>query len=639
MLKSLKNKLIISFAAITSLSFIVIIGNELYNNRKNNIDKIVSELNQAHIHHLNTVNLFRDFMFIDAQKNEYYETKKSINLQAQDSLLKQTKLSVQSILSSSDINVLEINEELIHVNNLIDSFQNITSQISNLIVLKGFKDYGNTGMMREHAHNIENVKSFPLEYILMLRRNEKDYIIREESKYSDSFIKNHAKYMLFISNSSSLGAETKSYLTEEMEKYIFHFRQLVFYTQKIGDKSNSGLFKKLNQTTSAIQTKFNQINSKAEQSKKNFFSRLRLYYLILLLIIITLSLVAGYILAVKITKPISLLSESMNDFVKSNFTKKKMHTIETTTLEIEKLVSNYKALKNEIIDKIENFKEKVEERTNEINSQNKMLKRQKNEAELINKNIITGLTYAKYIQGSLLPSIEFFTELFPESFILHQAKDIVSGDFYWAKRFINIEGEDLSVVAVADATGHGVSGALMSMLGITFLNDITPRTNIQHASEVLTNLRKAITDTLNQKENKNRINNGIDIGLFVINNRTLRLEFAGANRFVWVIRGEEVFELKGDNLPIGGYETEKFYNDFELQLKKGDNIYLFTDGYADQFGGVDNRKFMKSQLKSLLIENCNQKPEKQKQVLEETLEQWKGKIEQTDDILIIGIKI
>jgi serine phosphatase RsbU (regulator of sigma subunit) len=344
-------------------------------------------------------------------------------------------------------------------------------------------------------------------------------------------------------------------------------------------------------------------------------------------------------LAVAITKPISGLSNGMTKFVGSQFSDNEDFPVKTTTLEIAELVQNYSILKREIVDLIENFKQKVEERTREIEIQSELLRTQKEETEQINKNIITGLTYAKHIQHSLMPSPTYIKELFPESFIYFKPKDIVSGDFYWAKKFTTVDGQELHVVAVADATGHGVSGALMSMLGITFLNDITPRNEIKHASEVLSTLRDSILQALNNKENGNQSNNGIDIGLFVINTQTLQLEFSGANRYIWIIRNKELVELKGDKLPIGGQTYDKFYNDYTYDLKKGDSVYLFTDGYADQFGEKSGRKFMKNKLSSLMTDISSLSTEEQYHMIEENHLKWKGNVDQTDDILVVGINI
>ncbi len=639
MFKSLKTKLILSFIGITSINMIVIIGNEIYKNKKESIDVVIQELNNAQLQHLNDIKSFDDFLFLDAQKNEFYVSRKSIYLQKHDSLFKQTKMTINKIVTSSQIKRLDIYTQLTDLSVKLDTFNSITLKIAKYIELRGFKDFGNTGKMREHAHNLEKINEFPLAYILTLRRNEKDFMIREEIKYAELFMENHKKYINYVVNAQNISPQTKKTIFYEMEQYKKSFEKLIHYTNIIGDKTNTGLYGNLTRTTHSLQNDFTQLISNTEHSKKHFYAQIRLYYIILLVAIIISGLIISYIIANAITKPIAGLSTGMNHFIKSGFQKQNDLKLKTTTAEISKLIESYSILKSGIIDLIVNFKQKVEERTQEIETQNQLLKKQKEETEQINKNIYTGLTYAKYIQSSLLPDITYFKELFPESFIYHRPKDIVSGDFYWAKRFLNIEGEDLSVLAVADATGHGVSGALMSMLGITFLDDITPRTNIKHAGEVITLLRDTITGVLNNKENSNQSNNGIDIGLFVLNNKTLQLEFSGANRFIWILRENEIIELKGDKLPIGGHVSEKIYNDYNFNLKKGDNIYLFTDGYTDQFGGDENRKFMKNRFKDLLIEVGKLPAESQKNIIGEIHTKWKGNTDQTDDILVIGIKI
>jgi serine phosphatase RsbU (regulator of sigma subunit) len=646
MFKSLRARLIASFISISMIGVLIVFINQMYNARKNNIDFILSEINNAQIIHLNDQKSFRDFLYIDTRKSDYYMTRKSDYLNLHDSLFKKTKVKIEHLLLSNDLKTLELENELKLLNTALDTFHLLTGEITKYIILKGFKDFGNTGEMRVHAHNLEEVNEFPKEYLLMMRRHEKDFIIRGEKKYADRFIEKFRKYRNYISNSAVINSKTKAYILDELDAYKANFDKLLMYTNIIGDQTHTGLYGKLDSITNHLQSSFAEIKRKSEESKEAFFARIRLYYIIILSVIIIGSIFLGVFIADKITKPITVLSSRMNKFVKSNFSDIDNFSYKTKTPEIKKLINNYFILKEEIVGLIQNLQEKVAERTKEIDrqnlqilEQNEVLKKQKEEVENINQNIYAGLTYAKYIQNALLPSHEYFKEHFPESFIYHKAKDIVSGDFYWINRFINVEGEDLSVFALADSTGHGVSGALMSMLGITFLDDITPRKDIRHASEVLITLRDALNSALQRNSSVNKTNNGMDLGLFVLNNKTMKLQFAGANRFMWIIREDDIIELKGDSLPLGGYNGNKTYSDYEIDLKDGDNLYLFTDGYTDQFGGDGEQKFLKKQFKQLLLEIANKPMDKQKELIDSIFKKWKKGHDQTDDILVVGIKV
>lgn len=643
MFKALKTRLILSFIVISFIGLIIVFLNENYDSRKTKINLVTAQLNKTQITHLNDQKTFRDFLYIDTRNSNFHLTKKSKFLNKHDSLFKESTLLINQLLKEKESKTLKIDKQLKSLKNSLDTFDVLTKEIVKYYLLKGFKDYGNTGEMRIHAHNLEHIDDFPKEYILMLRRHEKDFIIRGEKKYSDLYFEKYKRYKKFV---EQLKSPNKEKILTELDAYKNSFEKLIMYNNIIGDKNNTGLYKKLNLITQTLQDEFINTVKSADKIKQDIFFTNRIIYIIILILLITSGIIAGSVIAKKITQPISTLSAKINLFVKSDFDKIENFKYKTTIPEIKKLIKNYFILKKKIIDLIHNFKIKVAERTAEIEeqkeqilAQNKLLAKQKKEVEEINQNIFAGLNYAKYIQNAMLPDFNYIKTHFPDSFILNKAKEIVSGDFYWMNRFINVESEDLSVFVVADATGHGVSGALMSMLGITFLDDITPRNDIKHASEVLMVLRDTLNKTLHNKKNKNNSQNGMDLGIMVFNNDTLKLEFSGANSRLWIVRDSEIIELKGDNLPIGGFESDKAYNDYDIYLRKNDCVYLSTDGYKDQFGGKNKQKFSKKRFKDLLISIAGLSAEKQKEILIKTHEEWKRNIDQTDDILIFGFKV
>lgn len=279
----------------------------------------------------------------------------------------------------------------------------------------------------------------------------------------------------------------------------------------------------------------------------------------------------------------------------------------------------------------------------------RLTKQQNKIIEEKNKDITDSINYAQKIQSSILPSDEDFKIAFPESFVLYKPKDIVSGDFYWIGTNPNefpaidkAKGENWKVknplIAAVDCTGHGVPGSLMSMLGNSLLNKIVDTHKITKPNEILNALRIEIINSLKQHgENENK--DGMDIALCIAYDD--KIEFAGANNPIYIIRKNGILEeIKADKMPIGysGLELKPYIN-HSVQMEKGDSFYLFTDGYADQFGGKEEKKFKYKQLKELLISIYSEPMETQKEVLNETIEKWKGVNEQTDDILIIGIKV
>jgi ligand-binding sensor domain-containing protein/serine phosphatase RsbU (regulator of sigma subunit) len=272
--------------------------------------------------------------------------------------------------------------------------------------------------------------------------------------------------------------------------------------------------------------------------------------------------------------------------------------------------------------------EKVAERTIEISLKNK-------ELELKNKNITDSIKYAKRIQDAMLPDTLYLRDILVNYFILYKPRDIISGDYYWATR-----KNEWIIFAAVDCTGHGVPGAFMSMLGITLLDEIINKKNILEANLILDQLREAVIKSLKQKGARGEAQDGMDVGLCSINTKTWEMQFAGAYNSFYLARNGEIVKYKADRMPIGIYfkKTNNFSR-HNIQLQENDMIYLFTDGYVDQFGQDSGDKFMNKNFKNLLLEIHQRPLDKQKKILEERLDQWQGNIDQVDDILVLGIKI
>ena len=268
------------------------------------------------------------------------------------------------------------------------------------------------------------------------------------------------------------------------------------------------------------------------------------------------------------------------------------------------------------------------------------------------KEIVDSINYAKRIQSAILPTQEIFTNLFPEHFIVFKPRDIVSGDFYWMS-----EVENKKVIAVSDCTGHGVPGAFMSMLGIAFLKEIVTKEYMTNPGIILNRLRKEIVKSLQQNEKDSANKDGMDIVVCSIDNSTKMLEFAGANNSLIILRklgaseikqshdensarnDVELIELKGDKMPVGIYEKMDKFSVKEFQLQKSDVIYMFSDGFADQFGGDSNKKFKIKHFKKILLTICDKPMTEQQILLNQHFEHWKGKNDQIDDVTVLCIKI
>lgn len=262
------------------------------------------------------------------------------------------------------------------------------------------------------------------------------------------------------------------------------------------------------------------------------------------------------------------------------------------------------------------------------------LKKSRDETSQYLKLLKDSVNYAEKIQDAVLPLQELLNDVFPEYFILYKPKDIVSGDFYWIKRIKNFV-----YVVAADCTGHGVPGAFMSMLGITLLNEIITKSSLDNPDQILNSLRKKVKTSLKQTGEVMEQKDGMDIAICMINTENLHLQYAGAHNPLYIFRNNELIEFKGDRQPIAIHIKETDFKNHQIDLQKGDAIYIFSDGYYDQFGGNGNKKFMVRQFKQLL-ENINQKPmNEQHDILNNTFGDWKGDNDQIDDVLVIGMRI
>ncbi|NNM95538.1 MAG: SpoIIE family protein phosphatase [Bacteroidia bacterium] len=290
-----------------------------------------------------------------------------------------------------------------------------------------------------------------------------------------------------------------------------------------------------------------------------------------------------------------------------------------------------------------------------------------------NKDIIDSITYAKRLQDAILPPLSLIEKHFPESFVLYKPKDIVAGDFYWME-CVNLApatsstsplsplstwrgvGGEVILIAACDCTGHGVPGALVSVVCSNALNRAVKEFHITEPGKILDKTRELVLETFEKSEGS--IQDGMDISLLAISPArtvlaggrqpiadSLEIQWAGAYNPLWVVRGKEhgvrdmvLEEIPADKQPIGKNDNPTPFNTHSLALNKGDTLYLFTDGFADQFGGPKGKKFKYQKLKEELLTVSRQPLARQKQILEKEFENWKGELEQTDDVCVIGIR-
>jgi serine phosphatase RsbU (regulator of sigma subunit) len=308
----------------------------------------------------------------------------------------------------------------------------------------------------------------------------------------------------------------------------------------------------------------------------------------------------------------------------------------TNQIEFLKLMSAPAAIAIQNVLTYSHLEELVQERTEELEKQKQLLEERNRELAQRNKDILASLQYAQRIQQAYLPSIELLKSSFPDSFVYYRPKEIVSGDFYWfSPRLSKI------LVAVGDCTGHGIPGAFVTAMANTLLKQIVELEGIFKPDEILYQLHVRMRVILQQHLESEKSRDGLDLVLTQIDIRRKRLLFSGANRPLLIIREGNPIEIKGNKYGIGGtqYEGERTYDLHTVQLQEGDRIYLFSDGFQDQIGAEQGKRFRSTRFYELLSEIATKTAEQQMQLIDAELRQWKGDYEQIDDITIIGIHI
>ena len=304
--------------------------------------------------------------------------------------------------------------------------------------------------------------------------------------------------------------------------------------------------------------------------------------------------------------------------------------------EITELSVQFNYMIKELESYTNELEDKVRERTAEIRQQKEKIEAQRDTLEDQKRNITDSIHYAKRIQTAILPPDNVAEKLLNDYFILYKPKDIVSGDFYWLDK-----KDGLVMLAAVDCTGHGVPGAFMSIVGFNQLNYAVNVKKSRKASEILEVLNEGVAKTLRENQKESNVKDGMDMALCVIDFESKKLQFSGAINPLIMIRDGELTQIKGDKKSIGPVvsgEPARFTN-HEIDLKKNDCFYMFSDGYADQFGGPDNKKYMIRRFRDFLTE-VHQKPmSQQMEILDQEFNDWKGDEEQVDDVIVMGIRI
>jgi serine phosphatase RsbU (regulator of sigma subunit) len=682
----LKNQLLFHFTILLALAMLGISGLFYLNEKRSLAETIFQELDETHILSMQAFKLQSDYLFIESKNEAYYQSGKSEIINNFNYNL----VNLQNRLQKLNLNTRRIDPTLQTYNYILTGLHNyyglMFKRIQDLYFKRGFKDRGLEGRMREFAHLLMNEKvNSGFDYkILLLRRHEKDFIIRKELVYVKEYKKLLSELVLECRNWPPLLNNKHKMELGWLLNYGNAFDSIVKLESKIGLHPNQGYQALLNKSFNTIQGYYSEYGNSLTQIKNDYSTGVIITMIVYsTLTVIILFWVARHFI-LKLTNGVSLIRNTMSAYVETNFTSMPKVTRLPDNYEFRSILVSFLKISKEMNEYINFFKQKVDERTKEINKQkeeiesqklmilkqNSLLSVQKLELEIgkenlqmKNKDLLDSIRYAKRLQDALLIPSSDFKNYLQESFVLFMPKDIVSGDFYWIdsinvpKKILiaenkNLNGafenepnnkhEKLIMIAAADCTGHGVPGAFMSILGIEAMRKCINEKNISSPGKLLYELNNEVLKSLHYQSNgKGVLRDGMDLSVVVFCAEKQRLIFSGANAQIIRVRNASAEVFKGNKRPIGSYDLyfEKIkFCETEIDVKAGDTFYLFSDGFTDQFGGVNDKKFKRRQFTNLLIDISKEEMDLQRELLRVAFNNWRGNKEQVDDVLVMGFR-
>lgn len=674
----IKGKLFLSFILVCSFAFLFSLISIWVFNKRNKISELLNELDEIHLLTMEEYKLQQDYLLYESINQNYFRTGNSTKL------IQQKHVFEKLIRRTNLLNAQETSKELFEptfFNAFIleqNLYQQIFASLTENVKKRGFKDFGLEGEMRMFAHELMKIQALNQVNVLMLRRHEKDFIIRKEERYYQQFNALIKKVKKEVDQNSSLPLPQKLRIDSIINGYSGAFSAFVKTEWEL-----NGNLTKLGLTNSLWNQHNKLINLLKEQKKLAAITELKLQQNLMLLatimvfVIIILSIVFSYHLAHRLSGPVLALNNYIDRFVASKFANIPLIQSEQSKDEISQLSDNFFKMAVEITSYIKFFEEKVKERTAEVNKQHNEIVIQKtkigqqyeqlvSKTELLeyhqklliekNKNILDSLRYAERIQRALMPSKILFHHIVPDAFIYFQPKDIVSGDFYFT-----LEMNENIYFAVADCTGHGVPGAFVSIVGIHAIHRALNEFKLIEPSDILNKVNEIVEKDISSY-GETIINDGMDIALCKYDKKNKTLSYSGANLPVWIVEQEitedlvlaenfdskklekkfstsQIREIKGDNQPIGHIQNRTPFTNHALSFKKGSMLYIFSDGYADQFGGPAGKKYKYTRLRNLLLEINEFPVTQQKQLVKDAFVGWKGDSEQVDDVCVLGIRL
>lgn len=585
-----------------------------------------------------------DFLTQDLIDHRFYLNGSTETLFHYDQLAEEESVTLKSLGNHPIAENPLIQEHLQSLSTKTGKIRKDFGELVQSALITGFEDFGVTGEMRNYAHRLEDEFSHLMSKgdLLMLRRHEKDFIIRKKDKYRNKF--NNLYHTIKNSLESADGVDVLSCLLT-LERYHDSFNEMCELHLKNGINTKGGLRGEVNRNTKSLLFEIDELSHEVDKISAVKLQSLRVLFFFSIALSSVITILVVIYLSRVMSRSIGNLSLGVEQFIRSNFKEEfKSPRFEKRKDELGALYRNFQKLSEEVTVHFKNYRLNAEAKHREIMAKNAQILDQKTQLEsqrnLLskrNKSLMDSIIYARRIQSALLPNEFQLKSLIGEHTLLFRPKDIVSGDFYWVE-----ETEDSLYFAVADCTGHGVPGAFMSILGYNHLNQAIRELDLKEPGEILNYLNESISKLLNREDLDDGVKDGMDIIIcrWVFSKK--ELEYSGANRPLVISAEGETTTYATDRLAIGwmygNQDHQSAFHTFRIRLKMNETVFLFTDGYSDQFGGKKNKKLKLRNFKKLLAESSKGSAHTCKRELQRAFREWKGKNEQVDDVCILGIR-
>ena len=596
------------------------------------LHKLEKNLSMVKNHHLEFLlsESKSDFFYIRGESEELFEMNNEIDQINEDLVL---------LLSTPKIDRFGLIDDFKEIRDDLSIYRRSLNEIESKIRRRGHENFGLIGEFREYIHTLEEDfhAVIPISTILQLRRKEKDYILRGDQKYANELLNQCDAEITRISKTNS----SNIYATKLLKAYANSFAQYLELDKEIGRGKKSGLRKDLYSQSYALIDHAFQLNNTFSEKRESYLAELKVYVLLTGLSYAIGLIVLMFASAKIISQPLKRLSRKLERFVNGGFEKVTVFPPFDRNDEIGKLQTNVYALQVEIADHFTNFRESAKQRESDLEEQKEkleiqkfLLRKSRNSINEKNKLLLQSISYASRIQNSVFPSNKKLIEAYPDSCFYQEPLETICGDFFW-----HYENDEFSYFALADCTGHGVPGAFMSVLGLSFLNFAVNDKSLEEPNEILDYLNRKVTEVLSQEGEDSEVKDGMDIGLIRFEKGSNKLLFSGAQINLNILRNGKLVSINGDRVPIGWIYGKKMaeFTKFSWLLEEGDKIIIFSDGLTDQFGGdpiefPEGKKLKLKRVKEVIHENSTCSTIDLSNTIQKTYVDWKRDWEQTDDV-------